>query len=113
MEKRSSLGDNSFGVTSVILGILSLVFSISMILSLILGVLALIFALVQRKKAPNKWSTWGIILAILGIALSILFIFSFVSVISTFKESINTCLANPNQPGCEQVLQALQQYGAR
>ena len=62
--------DNSFGVSGVVLGILS-ISSISL-LGVLLGVVGLIFSLKQNKKGKNKWSKAGIILNIIGIVLGVL-----------------------------------------
>ena len=72
MKKRAATntGDNSFGVASVILGILSIVFlSFN---GLILGIIALVFATKQQNRNPNKWGRVGKILSIIGIILSVL-----------------------------------------
>lgn len=64
--------DNSFGVASVILGILSI-----LLLStngVILGVIALIFANKQRNKHETSWSRAGRILSIIGIIVGIILI---------------------------------------
>jgi len=67
--------DNSFGIAAVVLGILSIVFSVGVLLGsvggTILGIVALVFALIQKKKANNKWAYIGMILAIIGIVLNI------------------------------------------
>lgn len=65
-------GDNSFGIASVILGILSI--TLVSLNGIILGVIALIFSNKQDKIHPNKWSRSGKILSIIGIALSVLII---------------------------------------
>ena len=62
--------DNSFGIASVILGILSILFA--SINGLILGIVSLIFANKQIYKHSNKWGKNGKILAIIGIILSII-----------------------------------------
>ncbi len=70
-EKKSN--DNNFGVASVILGIISIVFAFGInVHGTILGIIGLIFALVQRKNSKNKWASWGIILNVIGIILNIL-----------------------------------------
>ena len=69
-ETKKHLEDNSFGVASVVLGILSILFA--SINGIILGIIALVFANKQKNKSPNKWAKNGRILAIIGIILSIL-----------------------------------------
>jgi membrane-bound ClpP family serine protease len=82
--------DNSFGIASVVLGILSVVFSLTVIIGsfagITLGVVSLIFSLKQNKIQKNKWSSAGLILSISGIALGI---FVVIWLISTFVEVIN------------------------
>lgn len=76
--KLSESKDNSFGVASVILGILSIV--ISSITGVILGFIGLIFALKQKKINKNSWSKAGMILNIIGIIIGvILFAFALYS----------------------------------
>jgi heme/copper-type cytochrome/quinol oxidase subunit 2 len=72
MPKEDSKGDNSFGVASVILGILAVLFSILPIYGIVLGIIGIVFACLQRKRANNKWALWGLILSIAGIVMSIL-----------------------------------------
>ena len=76
-------GDNSSGVASVVLGILSVLSFIIFPISLVLGVTSLIFGLVQRKNHKNNWATWGIILSVVGIVLSILFMWWFNAILSS------------------------------
>ena len=63
--------DNSSGVASVVLGILSISFSLIPLISLIIGIVGLVFGIVQSKSMKNRWSKAGIILSIIGIVLSI------------------------------------------
>jgi protein-S-isoprenylcysteine O-methyltransferase Ste14 len=66
--------DNSFGVASVVLGILSIVFSSPPLNGLILGILGFIFAKKQQNRNPNIWSRRGKILSIIGMILSVVFL---------------------------------------
>ncbi len=59
--------DNSFGVASVVLGILSILFT--PFNGIILGIISLIFSKKQEKTNSNKWSRAGRILAVIGIIL--------------------------------------------
>lgn len=81
--------DNYFGVASVILGILSLVFAFAVVLGslggLILGVIGLIFAIAQNKRMKNKWATWGMALSIIGIVINVVI---FVLLVSTLAEFV-------------------------
>jgi len=69
-EKEFAKHDNSFGVASVALGIVSL-FSLG---GLILGIISFVFAKKQEKIHANKWSKAGKILGIIGIILGIILI---------------------------------------
>lgn len=85
--------DNSSGVASVILGLVSLSFALSILPSifslsgLFLGVIGLVFGMKQRKAFPSKWSTWGIALSILGIAINtVLLVFLIMTIAQTLAE---------------------------
>ncbi len=100
--------DNSFGIASVILGILSIAFSFTIILGVFFGITSFIFALVQRKNSKNKWSVAGIVLSLIGLALSILMLTAILSVVSGIQEAIQSCTSNPNLPGCQEILQLVE-----
>ena|SRR3989338_9117905 len=73
--------DNSSGTTSTALGVVAVALSLmSPILCIPLGVAALIFGLIQRRSFSSRWSTAGIILGILAIALGILGIVLFATI---------------------------------
>ena len=100
--------DNSFGVASVIFGILSVTLSFTVILGGFFGILAFIFALVQRKHSKNKWSTAGIVLSAIGVVLAVLMLIAIISLMSGIQQTIQQCTANPNAPGCQEILQVVQ-----
>ena len=75
--------DNSFGTASVVLGIISIIFS--SIIGLILGIIGLIFALKQKKLSKNGWAKAGIILNVIGVILGII----------VFVMALKTILNNP------------------
>ncbi|MFH1290348.1 MAG: hypothetical protein ABIH92_02975 [Nanoarchaeota archaeon] len=65
-------GDNSFGVASVILGLLSLLLSLALpSQGVLLGIIGLIFANRQKKLGKTRWSHAGKILSIIGIIISL------------------------------------------
>lgn len=99
MSKEESQKDNSFGVASLVLGLISTVFLFFFPLGLILGLVGLIFGFVQRRKHKNPWATWGIVLSIIGIVLGILFAYTILSGISQML----------NSPEYQQLLQQAQQ----
>jgi hypothetical protein len=85
----SKEGENSFGISAVIFGILSilsapgvfLLFFYGPIFGLIMGITALIFALKQKKISNNKWAKAGLILSIFGLILNVVVIIWLVSYI--------------------------------
>jgi len=64
--------DNSNGVASLVLGILSIIFSMVPLLGLILGILGIVFASKQKKIASSGAATGGMITSIIGLVFSIL-----------------------------------------
>lgn len=72
-EKKSATTDNSSGVAATVLGIQSIAFSlVAPLMGIILGIVSLAFAKNQNTKAPNKWSTAGKVLSIIGIVVGII-----------------------------------------
>ena len=69
-ESKSVLHDNSFGVASVVLGILSVL--LASLSGIILGIISLVFSQKQAINSANKWSRAGKILSIIGIIVGIL-----------------------------------------
>jgi predicted PurR-regulated permease PerM len=107
VEKKSN-SDNSFGVASVVLGILSIILSITIIPSGILSILGITFALLQRKRNKNKWALWGLILSITSIVLVFGFLFFIRQVIEQADQLIASCTLDPtSNPACEQILSSL------
>jgi hypothetical protein len=70
-EESHKTDNNSYGVASVVLGILGLL-SMLPLYGIILGIVALVFAGKQKKIQKNGWSKAGKILGILSIILNIL-----------------------------------------
>ena len=111
MEKKS---DNSLGVGAVVLGIISIVFSLTIIFSLfsfIPSIVGLIFALKQRKVNPNKWTSWGLWLCGISLVIFVIFFIILASIIIETMHTIQNCINNPSLPGCEQITQVFQQSG--
>ena len=69
-EEHSKIDHNSYGIASVVLGILSIVFA--SVNGLILAIIALVFANKQTNNSANSWARAGKILSIIGIILSII-----------------------------------------
>jgi protein-S-isoprenylcysteine O-methyltransferase Ste14 len=85
---KSNSKENSFGVASVVLGILSILFS--SFYGVILGVIGIVFAAKQQKISPNKWSRAGKILSIIGTILSIVVIIFLIVGIKSNPELLNS-----------------------
>ena len=103
-------GDNNFGVASVVLGILSIVFISLTFLAIfaplagvVLGIVGLIFGLKQKKVMNNKWATAGIWLNVIGIIINALL---FLWVVKTIYD-YTRLLSSPEFQ--EQLQQQLQQ----
>jgi hypothetical protein len=71
-EVRKPIHNNSFGLASAILGILS-VMSYAPFYGVVFGIIALVFAKKQNHHSKNGWSRAGKILAIIGIILNIVY----------------------------------------
>ncbi|MAE49719.1 hypothetical protein CMI48_02710 [Candidatus Pacearchaeota archaeon] len=69
-------GSSNAAIASVILGVISIVFSLSVLFGqgagIALGIIGFIFALVARNDANKKWANWGLALSIIGIALNLI-----------------------------------------
>lgn len=69
-------GPPNAAIASVVLGIVSIVFSLSVLFGqgagLALGVIGFVFALIARRKTPGKWANWGLALSLIGVALNII-----------------------------------------
>ena len=83
-EETKISSDNSFGVASVVLGVIAL--TLSSLPGAILGVVGLIFGIKQKNKAKNSWSKAGIALNILSIIFGMAF----------FIFAVYSLLNNPN-----------------
>ena len=84
--------NNYFGLASVILGILSIVFGITVIFGsvggLVLGVISLVFSIMQKKRHKNSWSKAGLILSIIGIGVNIFFLVFLVKTLAEVAQQI-------------------------
>lgn len=78
---------NSFGVSGTTLGIVGLATSLLIpIISLALCIVGLVFSIMQKKRGKNGWSKAGMILNIIGIAISVLMWVAAAYLISTNPE---------------------------
>ena len=65
------------GVASLVLGILGIMFSITIILSLlgfILGILGIIFAIMQKRNNPTGTATGGLITSIVALVIGLILV---------------------------------------
>ncbi len=77
---------NSYGIASLVLGIVSIVLSWVPLIGLIAGILGIIFYTQQKRIFPNSISTSGFITSIIGIVLSaiyFLFLIFFVTIMGS------------------------------
>ncbi len=84
-------GDNSFGVASLIFGLLSLVLIFTLtgfVAAIICGIFAIIFGLVQKKRENSAWATWGIILGLIGILVNLFIIWKIIIAINQTIEQL-------------------------
>ena len=91
--------DNSCGVTSVVLGILSIVLAGPG--GLILSLIGLVFSTKQKKYQKNKWSTAGLVLNIIGLIISIIVTIFWVQSVLT---AIGYSIGGQNLPEFQDVL---------
>ncbi len=77
--KKHTDEDNSFGVSSTLLGLLSLLLSIALpFQGFVLGIIGLVFANKQKNKQSNSWAKAGKILSIIGIVVSVILLIAVV-----------------------------------
>ena len=103
MKKEGSCCDNSFGIASVVLGVVGAVLGV-LVVPIIFSVLGLIFGVVQYRREKNAWAIWGVIVSILGIIISVYIIWQLATALSQFQATIATCQANPAAQGCADLL---------
>lgn len=83
--------NNSSGITSVNLGILSIIFALfTPILGIVFGIISLIFGIKQHKSKKNSWSKAGMITSIIGILLSIIIWILLSTVLAPYVNLIQT-----------------------
>ena len=99
-------GDNSFGIASVVLGIVGSALG-ALVLPIIISITGLIFGIVQLKKEKNAWAIWGIVLSVLGIIISVYVIWMIVSTVSNLSQTLQACQADPTLPGCSAIMGSL------
>lgn len=103
MKKEECGYANSFGVASVVLGLIGSVLGV-FVLPIVLSILGLIFGIIQYKKEKNAWAIWGIVLSLVGILISVLLLWQIVTAASQMQQLLATCQANPAAAGCADLL---------
>ena len=69
---------NDFGITSLILGIFSIIFSWSAILGIPAGIIGIVFSVKQKKIYSNGIATGGLVTSIMGLVISVLILILFI-----------------------------------
>ena len=82
-KKEVERGDNSFGIASVVFGVLSIIFALSFG-GIVLGVVGFFFSLRAKRTANNRWAKWGFWLNIVGIVLGVIVIYFFVTYLPNY-----------------------------
>lgn len=81
MENNELKKNSEFGVTSLVLGILSIVFSLFWYITLPTGILAIIFGKKSINRVGSKLGKAGLITGIIGLALFALIYLSMILII--------------------------------
>ncbi len=87
-----STKDNSFGVASVVIGILSIIFSTTVFFGsfggVILAVVGLIFAILQRKRVNTSWAKAGLWINGIALVLGIIVVIWLVQLLADIVQNI-------------------------
>ena len=70
--EKSSGETKKWGISSLILAILSILFLLLPFVGIVLAILAVVFAIIQKKHNPAKIAAAGLIIGIIGIVLNII-----------------------------------------
>lgn len=84
-----------WGIASLVLGILGLVFLIMPYFSIILSILAIIFYKIQKKHEPTNLATAGLIMGIIGVVISIVILIVILFLFMTWEDSSNYEYVSP------------------
>ena len=106
MEKGVNYSNNSFGIASVVLGIVGSVLGV-LVLPIFLSITGLIFGIIQYKRGKNAWAVWGIVLSVLGIIITVYVLVQGISAYSQAQQLMATCQEDPSAPGCADLLNFL------
>jgi hypothetical protein len=97
----TKVSNNTFGFTAFILGIFSLVFFWTIIPPIIMGITAIVFGILQLRKGKSKFAIAGLVLSIIALIISIILLTGVVQVFSIASLAIE-CQSNPNSEACDE-----------
>ena len=83
---------NGYGIASLVLGIISIVFCWLPILGLVSGILGIIFHVRQKKIFPNGISTGGLVTSIIGLVFSALYFIILLFFVAIIRAIISSTL---------------------
>jgi len=86
---------SGFSITSLVLGICSIITFFFIFTSFILGILAIVFGILGIKKGSKGLAISGIVLGIIGLLIGILLVFGIVAI-------SNHCKENPTAKECKE-----------
>ena len=77
-----------FGIASLVLGIVSIIFLWFPPFAIIAGILAIIFAVIQKKQKPTDIATAGLITGIVGTALGTILLIIMILSLAIFTPGV-------------------------
>ncbi len=81
---------NGHGIASLILGIVSIVFSWVPFLGLVSGIVGIVLSIKQRKISPNGIATGGLVTSIIGIVISAIYSIFWLFFMIAFSAAVKT-----------------------
>jgi hypothetical protein len=82
----SSSSSNSFGIASLVLGILGILLFFIPLFGMIFSILAIIFYFIQKKKNLTGLATAGLVLGIIGSVLGLILIIVYINILSNMPQ---------------------------
>ncbi|MBS3141167.1 DUF4190 domain-containing protein [Candidatus Woesearchaeota archaeon] len=76
---------NTLGITSLVLGIVSIVFCWVPIMGLVAGIIGIVLSVKQKKVFPNGIATGGLVTSIIGTVFSVLYNIFWILAITLLK----------------------------
>ena len=74
-----------YGIASLVLGIVSIVFCWAFIFGAVAGILGIIFFVQQRKRSPSGMAVAGLVTSIIGLAISTLYSLAWIFFLATIS----------------------------